>query len=267
MHWILQENIFNERAYDELLSCLERFDISHSVHKVVPFVGDLLPEPQITDTKVICMGSYSMRHYADEKGWTPGVFDLEPYDFTVQKFHWGALMLNADSQVCTFELAKFPQGSELLFIRPIQDSKVFAGGMFERAEFEDWQTKVCVLEEDFGNSLTKNTLIQLATPKKIYAEYRCWVVGDQVVTASLYKRGDRVFYQNIDDDVNHPAKEYAEECLRVWRPPVDALVIDVADTADGWKIVEINTINSCGFYASNIPRLVHSLEQMVSESG
>ncbi len=64
MHWILQNNIFSEPGWDVLLETLERFELSHSVHKVVPFVGELLPEPALEHHNVICFGSYSMRHVA-----------------------------------------------------------------------------------------------------------------------------------------------------------------------------------------------------------
>lgn len=37
-------------------------------------------------------------------------------------------------------------------------------------------------------------------------------------------------------------------------------VIDVCDTPDGLRIVEINTINCAGFYAGDIQRLVAALE-------
>lgn len=32
MHWILQNNLFNEDAYQVLLDTLARFDIPHSIH-------------------------------------------------------------------------------------------------------------------------------------------------------------------------------------------------------------------------------------------
>ncbi len=262
MHWILQNNIFNEDAYDTLIQCLGRLELPHSIHKVVPFVGELMPEPALATKNVICMGSYSMRHYAAKHGWTPGVYDLEPYDFNMQLQHWGARLLNYDSRVTTFKDARFNDDEDLLFIRPIQDSKVFAGKMFEHQEFTQWQRNVCVLELDYGDSLQPSTLIQLAQPKKIYAEYRCWVVGDEIVTMSMYKRGDRVIYVNMDGERDHAGRKFALDCLGQWRPAERALVIDVADTEHGWRIVEPNTINSCGFYAANIMKLVCALEDL-----
>lgn len=76
MHWILQNNLFQEKEWDSLVSALERFQLPYSVHKVIPFIGELVPEPTPKDEKVICLGSYSMRHSAKKHGWNPGVYDL-----------------------------------------------------------------------------------------------------------------------------------------------------------------------------------------------
>jgi hypothetical protein len=269
MHWILQNNLFNEAAYATLLETLERFSIPYSIHKVVPFVGELVPEPTIDHKNVICMGSYSLRHAAKKAGWNPGVFDLEPFNFQVQLEHWGDHMLNADAIVCKFKDVDF-EGER--FIRPIEDSKVFAGNVFDRLYFKDWQHKVCDLEEDYGNSLTKDTLVQVCPLKQIYAEYRFWIVNQKIVSASLYKRGDNVIYSS---DVDQRFHNYVNQILRTknrvtditlsvenkgWAPH-DAFVIDVADTDQGLKVVEINTLNSSGFYACNLTDLVLTLER------
>lgn len=256
MHWILQNNLFNEAAYQVLLDTLERFELPYSIHKVIPFVGELTqPDAPIVNGPVICMGSYSLRHAAKKHGWSPGVFDLEPFHFEVQREKWGERMLNYHSVVSRFEDACIEEG--IAFVRPIEDSKVFAGKIFEREEFHDWQRKVCVLEHDYGNSLTKDTLIQVARPVQIYVECRVWVVKGKIVTSSIYKRGDKVIYS---DEVPQCYLDYAQECIDIWQPH-DAFVIDVADTPNGMRIVEINTLNSCGFYAANIPKLVMSLEE------
>lgn len=293
MHWILQDNLFDEAAYQTLLDTLVRFNLPYSIHKVVPMIGgvvegieaapgeylggELIPEPELNHKNVICMGSYSMRHQAKKKIWTPGVFDLEPQTFEVQREKWGRHMLNYFSVVTRFEDAKFPFYSicsthlegdadcerckagnfaELAFIRPIADSKVFAGAVFERQDFIDWQYKVCELGEDIGTSLTNDTLIQVAEPQVIHAEYRCWVVHGQIVTASLYKRGDRVYYS---DEVDQEVLDYAQARVDEWQPHA-AFCIDVCQTPNGMKVVEIGTLNSCGFYAANIPKLVMALE-------
>jgi hypothetical protein len=270
MHWILQDNLFNESAYQDLLDTLVRFELPHSIHKVIPFIGELTPEPELDTNRVICMGSYSLRHAARKYGWTPGVFDLEPFDFTVQMQHWGNHMLNADARVQRFQNINLKEPS---FLRPIHDSKCFAGRVFSPDEFYAWQASVCQFGEDFGDSLTPETLIQVCSIKKIYAEYRFWIVNQQIVTACRYKLGDRIVYSPIVDRHVH---WFAAQILRTsnlqtditlsvdnrgWRPH-DAFVLDICETEHGMKVVEINTINSAGFYAADIPALVNALETM-----
>lgn len=254
MHWILQNNIFNEAKYDELVETLTRFEIPFSMHKVVPFVGELDPVPMLDTKEVICIGSYSMRHAAKKYGWSPGVWDLEPFNFVLQLDAWHENMLNFDSRITKFKDAVFTEDYQ--FVRPIDDSKHFAGKVFDKFEFIDFQKRIVESGEDWGYTLTPDTLVQVCTTKEIYREVRFWVVNGKVVTASVYKIGDRVtYYPNIDESI----QKFAEEMISIWSP-LKAFVIDIAETPDGYKVVEINTINSSGFYAADIQKLVSALD-------
>ena len=255
MHWILQTNLFQETEWERLVTTLERFGLPYSVHKVVPFVGELQPMPELQAEKVICFGSYSMRHTARAQGWTPGVYDLFDQDFHAQKAAWGERMLNADSQVMAFKDVRLDRPT---FLRPIDDSKYFAGRVFDVDEFEAWRRRVCDLDEDYGSSLTPETQVQLCVPKTIHAEYRYWIVGGEIATKSLYKLGRRVVYSaDVDDRLDG----FVLQAVADWQPH-RAFVIDVCDTEDGPRIVEINTINSAGFYAGDVQRLVAALEAL-----
>jgi hypothetical protein len=255
MHWILQENIFNEKEWENLVQALNRFSIPYSIHKVIPFIGELIPTPEPTQEKVICLGAYSMRHAAKKFGWNPGVYDLFDINFRIQSSYWEDLMLNADSEIHRFENVTLNEPS---FIRPIDDSKYFAGKIFDVVEFLEWQNKVCVLEEDTGNRLTADTLVQVSKPKEIYAEYRFWIVNGKIITKSMYKRGDRVMYSN---QVDSRFDDFVLKCIDIWQP-AKAFVIDVCDTPGGIKIVEINTLNAAGLYAADVQSLVLALEEM-----
>jgi hypothetical protein len=255
MHWILQENIFQEAKWPAMVEFMDRVGIPYSIHKVIPFVGDLVPEPVLVDKNVVCFGSYSMRHVAKKNGWTPGVFDLEPQNFQIQREHWGDRMLNFRSTVVKFKDANIEADT---FIRPIDDSKQFTGQVFSVEEFYEWKRKICVMDADYGNGLTKETLIQLAPTIKIYAEYRFWVVEGKIVTASQYSRNHRL---NVSRNVDPYLYTYAEECIAIWQPHT-AFVIDLAETAEGLKIVEINTINSSGFYAADVQAIVSAIDNI-----
>lgn len=258
MHWILQENLFKESEWENLVGTLERFNIPYSVHKVIPFIGELVPAAEPKQEKVICFGSYSMRHAARENDWYPGVYDLEAFNFWFQRKNWDDLMLNFDSEIVEFKDVHWTD-NEPRFIRPIEDSKVFAGGVFDWEEFRQWQRNVCVLELDYGNSLMPSTRVQVCSCKKIFAEYRYWIVDGKIVTKSLYKRGDTVTYSS---EVDERFDFFVNWVLGYGWQPHRAFVIDVCDTPDGIKIVEINTINAAGFYAADVQKLVIALEDM-----
>jgi hypothetical protein len=254
MHWVLQNNLYNEASYVSLIETLDRAELPYSIHKIIPFIGEIEPDIDINNVPVICMGAYSMRHVAKRKGWYPGVFDLEPFSFDIQLAHWEDNMLNADSKVTKFKDVDFY--ADEMFMRPIHDSKVFAGKVFTQDEFDLWRRNVVVLGDDYGDSLNADTLVQTCSIKEIYKEFRCFVVKGKIVTASLYKEGDRVRYSSVVDEA---ALSYAQEMVDMWQPH-EAFVIDVCATSDGYKIVEINTLNSSGMYAIDVPKLVFALE-------
>ena len=254
MHWILQHGFLPEHAWNALVAALDRFGIAYSVHAVMPRVGELTPAPVLQNNNVICIGSYSMRHVAARCGWTPGVFDLHAQGFEQQRAHWGKHMLNFHSVVATVEAAAFT--GERMFVRPTTDSKQFSGRVFTAQEFAAWRDSICHPSAHHETSLAPSTEIQLSKPATIHAEYRFWVVKGELITQSIYKRGSQVIYaSDVDERVSRFVKERIEE----WSPH-ETFVIDACDSAEGMRIVEINTLNSSGLYAADVQRLVLALE-------
>ena len=69
MFWVIHKNIFKEEELSPLVQTLERLNLPHQIVKVVPFVGDLVPD--INPTKpVIAIGAYSMWRAAKRKDGT-----------------------------------------------------------------------------------------------------------------------------------------------------------------------------------------------------
>ena len=258
MHWVLQENIFNEAGFERLTEALQRLELPYSVHKVIPFVGELQPEPVIApETKgVIVMGSYSMAKYAAKRGWVPGSYIGENLDFEVQRAHWGEMMFNFDGVVCPF--GKVPEQPLPFFIRPTEDSKAFTGLVQDWPTFVEWRDNVLALGEDSGATLTGETPVLVAPKREILGETRTWIVDGKVVTASGYKVGS---FPRHNAQVDERIIAYANACAEIWSP-LRAYVLDVFDTPAGLRIGEVNNINSAGFYAADLIRLVISLETL-----
>jgi hypothetical protein len=264
MHWIIQKNLYNEKGLEDLAFSLARLNIPHSFHKIIPFIGELLPDIDVFGP-VIVIGSYSLNNTVKKKGWKPGFIDIIHQDFEKQREHWGENMLNYDAHVyCfgdTFNL------EEEFFIRPSTDSKCFSGTLMTRKEFLDWRYCVLDLKEDDGSTITKDTKIVISSPKKILQEYRFWIINGNIITSSLYKMGHRVVYSsNVDKAVEwfvmsmtHPMSVHS------WNP-AHAYVLDIAMVGENkFKIIEINNINSAGLYAANIPKLVMALEDLYNK--
>lgn len=278
MHWVIQRNFNREAGVVGLVEVLTKLNLPHSFHKVVPLrsgnpaekceirddegnwaeaVGGIWPTVTAVNP-IIAIGTYSLRHLAKANGWQPGIFDIEAYSFLVQRKYWYAHLLNYDATLWHF--SDVPLCLSDFFMRPLTDSKVFAGKIFSWAEYWDWRHRVIELGENDGTSLRSYTWVMVASPKKILREYRCWVIDQRIVTASLYKLGNTVTYS---PDVEPAVLAFATARAQEWSP-VRAYVMDVAlvSTEPQFKIIEINTLNSAGLYAANVPLLVDALESM-----
>ena len=253
MHWVIQNNLYNEDGFTRLIDALVKMDIPHSIHKVIPFVRELYPDID-PDGKVVVMGSYSMSYIAQARGWTPGTFLNENFEFIKQVVHWDR-MLNDDAWLGPLRFATV--FDEPMFIRPTNDGKSFAGTVMDAYELEAWKRQILALDSEDCPTVTGDTRVMVCRKKKIYNETRCWIVDEKVVTGSVYKVGTRVI---CDSHVRKGVIKFAEKQARIWSPH-RAYVMDVADTPEGLKIIEVNNLNSSGFYAADVQKLVFAIEE------
>ncbi len=145
---------------------------------------------------------------------------------------------------------------ERFFLRPNADDKSFNGQIMTKPAFLDWQRTMSQMED--SSTITKDDYIILAPLKEIYAEYRFYVVNGVVVTGSLYKSRDTVRYvECVDAEVF----DFVRRMVKKFSASI-AFVLDVADTPDGYKVLETNSISSSGFYAIDIGKFVDAIGTM-----
>lgn len=260
MQWILQR--FEDTG--KLAEALDRLGIAYTWHKVVPFVGDLVPEPVVANPdRVVLFGSYSLWRYADAKGLRPGVFKLRPF---VHEEPWHPFLLNGvDALFLTLwdVPGKLPDDGRQWFIRPVDDSKEEPGNVKTSGEIIRLAEQVLSLAETEipNGSLRHGTKLMLTKPVNILKEWRLWIVEERVVTWSLYKEGQRVVYrQEIDAD----ALDFAQSMVDVNPGYSPAYVIDVCRTEEGLKLLETNCINAAGFYAADLQKLAVAIDGLCS---
>jgi ATP-grasp domain, R2K clade family 3 len=261
MHWIIQNNIYSEEGFDNLISTLDTLGLPYSVHKCVPFEGTLDPEPKPIDGKAIVMGSYTLALKAKQYGWTPGAFITEDLDYKKQLAHWGTAMFNHDAIFTTFGAVE-PQKNPF-FIRPVADTKSFTGFVVDWPYFENWRNGEIRHAKKYpddvlnGRILSLDTEVMVCPNKRIYNEFRTWIVNGKAVAWSQYKVGTMQHYrENVDQRI----LSFAGEVAKIWSP-APAYVLDVFETENGLFIGEINNLNAAGFYKANMGKLIMALEE------
>jgi hypothetical protein len=163
-------------------------------------------------------------------------------------------MLNGDGHVINFG-DKVPFDDEYFFARPTLDSKVFTGKVYSQKAWADY-TNLCE-DNNLVKVISKDTQVLVSPAKHIQQEVRCWAVGGKIVTASSYKIGTRIVYTNYDNE--YYFVDFAQKMIDKYQP-AEAFVIDIALADDKLSVIEINNINSAGFYDCNINKLIESLE-------
>lgn len=145
--------------------------------------------------------------------------------------------------------------SGCLFVRPDENDKRFSGGIVERERWDDWQANVASTQGLFTRCL-------VARPEPIGAEWRCFMVGDSVVTSSQYRiRGRLDYARGCPPD----AERAAALAIQLWEDAPPACVVDIAETGGEFRVIEVGSINCTGLYAADEDVLVEALGKLAAE--
>jgi hypothetical protein len=251
MYYIIQENLFREEGHAKLISSLEKFKIDYELVKVLPFIEEV--EYKTSRKDVFVFGSLKLARISKKYEWNPGAVVTPNHDYEVYSKFYKDNLLNYDSRI--FEVKDdFEWLYEQHFIRPCLDNKVFTGKVFDK---EDWiKTRQYLLTNGHSSSITENTKIQVAVPKKLTQEIRFWVVNGKIVTQSTYRRGSFLYYDEI---VDQDAIDFAKQMIDIFQL-AETFVIDLGLTDEGWKIIECGSISCAGFYDADMQKLLMALE-------
>lgn len=280
MLWVIQNNLYNEYGYKNFIEALDRLGSNYVVVKPVPFSDILLPpdfdsmtqqiedveEPYIdTDQNIVICGAITLGKIATRRGWTPGNFLNENFDYKKWSEGFGhENLLNGNAVVTKIKDAT--PIAEDMFLRPTKDTKAFTGTVMNRSEFAYWKENIMAIEDGEDTPLHKDTEIMMSYYKPILAEYRIFVVNGKIVTGSVYKQGSMGISQlNKLNAVFMPDKDVLDMAQRMidkWQPTI-AFVIDIAKTDEGLKVIEINNFNSAGFYSSDVSKIINAIEELV----
>jgi hypothetical protein len=255
MHYLVQRNVFIDENYDRLAETLEELKLPYEIIDLIPASDELHFATSRRD--VFVYGSVKLAKNARRYDWKPGSFYGGNHDFEIYAKAYGEHLLNHDSYIAAFGDALDWKPGELKFIRPTRDAKVFTGREFTRMKWEDF---VSVTLEDNNPRVQAGMPVQITSPKKLFKEARVWIVGGKPVTSSYYRFHGTTGYE---EHVAPEGLDFAQQMASLYCV-AEAFVMDICATPDGWKIVEINCVNSAGFYKADVRKLVLALEKIVA---
>ena len=274
MHWLLQRNALSRELdlFETITGTLDRGGVPWTAVRALSFTDKIVDADEDVNGKeledipeialdiagpIVVYGSYTLALIAAKRGWTPGAFVNGNFTHEAWVQGWGAeRLLNGDGVVCRLDaLEDALHGRENVFLRPLEDTKSFSGTVLGREEALWWAQQAIQAKSAQLHSATE---IVVASTRSILAEYRLFVVDRRVVTSSLYKMGQRII---SDPYTPQGVLDYAQRCIELWVPD-RAFVLDIAETPEGFCIIEVNNINSAGAYAANVSRLIQELDGM-----
>ena len=229
----------------------------YTVVKVIPFAHTLEPEVEFgADERVFVWGSLTLDGIAKERGWIPGCLQNENFDMRVLKEKYGRNFLNEDAEFCTFGELQF---TEPMFVRPVHDTKTFTGTVIQPEELIEWKEQVLNLSNTGYSSLRPETPVMFAKPKKVDFEARFFIVDKQVITGSSYRSFGNVVYNRLEGNGLFLAEmDFARQMA--WHEIADGYALDIALVDGKPKVIEVNCINSAGFYSCDMNAVVRALE-------
>lgn len=239
--WLIQKTKIEADKVDELTHLLDRAGIEYEL--VRPKKGQILTADESDfkfdpNTSYFVCGSYPLSRYAHQQC-RGSVFSLEDYSFDdLWQIFGKENFVNETARVC--HSGAIFWSDEELFIRPLEDSKSFNGGIYNQNTFE---------------KAAFSGMVLTAPLKHIAKEYRFFIIDQEIVSASLYKVNGSLMTSPIIDE---GATEFVKTMMPLF--PVEGYVIDVALVDGKYKIMELNCLNAAGFYDINLYRLINAVE-------
>lgn len=237
-----------------LTESLERLGLPYEVVNTVDCeITTVNNIEKLRNNGIIVCGGTKLSAYALHNRIIPGSFINHNFDYDSWSQAYGEFLLNYGAMVG--KLREIQPYYSKFFIRPSEDTKAFNGQVMDLEYFNDWRYDF--LGSEYGFNFANDNVV-IAECKEIYAEYRFFVVDGEIISYSQYKSGGIVY---ASDSVEYNCISFAKDMIDMWQPS-RAFVLDIALTANGYSVIEINNINSSGFYAANVPKIVDALDNM-----
>lgn len=165
------------------------------------------------------------------------------------------LMFNRKARIFSFENCKDHRWDHDVFVKPSNDLKVFAGTVLPAG-----QSLNEMLEKITHNPIQRGEQIVHAHVRPTGGEYRLFIVNNQIVDGSEYKRDGRVGHKVISTQTAFDLDRFFHSMRyltfgKYGHPPPLAYCMDVVEVYDNpnseFEIMEFNCFHACGMYETD----------------
>lgn len=254
MHWIIQDSNGRHYNWTALYEAVLKAGSSAEFCKTED-IGQLYSE---RDCAVIIGGEDFLENAKKNNSLHVKIFENTDF-FRVDHYLclWGKDYINEDLMICRpGELCFLEKGE--YFIRPLYDTKCFDGGVYRLPSEAGNICRHCEVCTSAGNCVCVSSV------KKILREWRSVIIAGEIVSVCQYA----VNGKNCIDSENIPADIY-EFCEKiVFNTNTDApaaWVLDIAQTWEGYKVMEANIFNASNFYDCDRLKIVQKLEKALGK--
>jgi hypothetical protein len=262
--WLLETGVWKDDNVQRMIALLRAQGLA--VHaEAYTYQGGTEFEVVGDDTPVVFYGSLNTCDYlrVRHRNWVPLVwFDEAAFSCRAYYAHWGKYLVQ--EHYGFYPLGELPRLKEplyqafgrdgMVFIRPDDNDKSFAGRRVPADNFAQWYAEVQAAGADSA------TLAVVAAPVRIEAEWRFVIADRKVVAGSPYRWGGKL--ELSPDTLQTAARLAAAIAAEPWQPrPI--YCVDVGYRADGrFRLVEIGGINSAGLYRCDLAAVIRAMNDI-----
>jgi hypothetical protein len=255
----MQNNLISENDLGEVQQATLEAGIEVQEIRIIPFSDEI---PEFTyNKKNFYYGSTTLMKNIYEQLCNPLGLFYDDYKFSMRQYMrvWGEHMLNhgsffytVDNIICNPDKV-FTNDDDNYFMRPDGDGKEFDGQVGTRDELLGTLERHMAYE----GPLNYNSMILIGKAYNIFKEWRLYIVGGEIITASKYRQDFKLSKSatDIPEDMLTFARNRIKEYI-----PHENFAMDIASTHDGeYYIIECGCLNSVGFYHADINKLFKSI--------
>ncbi len=248
--WVVQSNLQSSDTFGLLRKACSDLDFG--------FIGIEVRQRQVDLSildqeagRIVFHGATSLiQRAAEHEVYRDGVF-YDAHTFTHEAYvrGFGSAYVNHSAQLLKWdEVLSLPFTAKTrYFLKPRNDLKSFTGSVCTREQLARIRSELIKHEHLLQD------LVVVNEPCEIDAEWRLFVVGDKIVSGSMYR-------PSMDPNVPSDALAFASEAIVQWTPH-EVFVLDIGRVDRQWRVIECNCFNWCRFYSSNVLDIVQKVSE------